>query len=110
MKILKNEVRVKKPKEPKRCWRIRGYHSTTLIFDQSIPIGQITNGSVMELIRVLVAKNLSPRELMGAYARRGTKIHNGFLEIHKEIQEEKRRMLYTCGNDPHYIACVETFE
>lgn len=101
---------MKKQKEPKRCWPIRGYDSLTPIFDESIPVGQITNGNVMELLRVLVAKDLLPHELIGSYAKRGTKIHIALLESQKENQPEKRRTLYTSGNNPHYIACVETVE
>ena len=101
---------MEKQNEPKRYWRIRGYDRATPIFDQSIPIGQITNGNMEELLRVLVAKGLSPRELIGAYAKRGTKIHNGFLEIHKENQPEKRRTLYTCGHNPHFVAFIEICE
>ncbi|RSL15565.1 hypothetical protein EDE15_1056 [Edaphobacter aggregans] len=98
---------MKKPNEPKRCWRIRGYDSLTLIFDQSVPTGQLTEGNMKELLRALVAKDLLPSELIGAYARRGTKIHNRFLEIQKENLPEKRRVLYTCGENPYYTADVE---
>jgi L-asparaginase II len=98
---------MKKRKEPKGYWRIRGYDSMTEIFDQSVPIGQMTEGNMKELLRVLVAKDLSPRKLIGAYAKRGTRISNGFLEIRKENQLEKRRAIYTCGQNPHYIATTE---
>ena len=91
-------------KKTKRCWRIRGYDSTTEIFDQRVPIGQMTESSMEELLRALVAKDLSPREVIGAYAKRGTRISNGLLEIRKESQTEKRRTIYTCGHNPHYIA------
>lgn len=60
-----------------------------------------------ELLRALVTKDLLPRELIGAYSRRGTKIHNRSLEIQKENLPEKRRTLYTCGDNPYYTADVE---
>jgi len=91
-------------RELKRCWRIRGYDSTTEIFDQNVPIGQMTENCMKELLRALVARDLSPREVIGAYAKRGTRISNGLLEIHKENQPEKRRTIYTCGHNPHYVA------
>jgi hypothetical protein len=96
-----------KSKEPKRCWRIRGYDSLTLIFDESVPTGQLTEGNMKELLRALVAKHLLPNDLIGAYARRGTKIHNRSLEIQRENQPEKRRTCYTCGDNPYYTADVE---
>lgn len=43
---------MKKQKEPKRCWRIRGYDSLAPIFDQSVPTGQMTEGNMKELLRV----------------------------------------------------------
>lgn len=55
-------------------------------------------------------KDLLPNELIGAYARRGTKIHNMLLEIQKENQPERRRTLYTCGETPYYTADVEICE
>jgi hypothetical protein len=52
-----------------RCWHIQGFDSTTRIFDESIPIEQMTESSMMkELLRALMAKDLSPREVIGAYA------------------------------------------
>ena len=98
---------MKKHKEPKWCWRIRGYDSTTETFDQSVPFGQMTKGNLKELLRALVAKDLSPGELIGAYAKRSTRISNGFLEIRKENQLEKRRTIYTCGQNPHYVVTFE---
>lgn len=90
-------------KEAKRCWRIRGYVSTTEIFNQSVPIGQMTESGMRELLRALAARDLSPLEVIGAYAKRGTRISNGLLEIRTENQPEKRRTIYTCGHNPHYI-------
>ena len=98
---------MKKQKEAKRCWRIRGYDSLTLIYDQSVPTGQMTEGNMKELLRVLVAKDLMPLELIGAYAKRRTRISNRLLEIQKENQPEKQRTLYTCGQNPYYTADVE---
>jgi hypothetical protein len=98
---------MKKQKEPKRCWRIRGYDSLSLILDQSVPTGQMTEGNMKELLRALVAKDLLPHELIGAYAKRGASVSNTLLEIQKESQLEKRRTIYTCGNNPFYTADVE---
>jgi hypothetical protein len=98
---------MKKPTEAKRSWRIRGYDSLTEIFDESVPIGQMTEGSVKELLRSLVAKGLSPRELIGAYAKRGTRISNTLLQIKNENQPDKRRTCYTCGDNPFYTAVIE---
>jgi hypothetical protein len=63
-----------------------------------------------ELLRALVAKDLSRREVIGAYAKRGTRISNGFLKIRRVNQLEKMRPIYTCGENPHYIATIEIYE
>ena len=99
---------MKNQKVPKLCWRIRGYDSTVEVFDESVPIGQITKSSIKELLRTLVARNLSPREVIGAYAKRSTRISNHFLDIQITNEPEKRRTVYTCGENPHYIATTET--
>jgi len=61
-----------------------------------------------ELLRALVAKNLSPCDVIGAYAKRGARISNELLDVRQENQLERRRPLYTCGANPHYIATTET--
>lgn len=95
-------------KEVKLCWRIRGYDSTTEIFDVKVPIGQMTQSGLKELLRALVAKDLSPREVVGAYAKRGTRISNGLLDILRSNDLEKRRTSYSCGGNPHYVATTTT--
>jgi hypothetical protein len=99
---------MKKQTEPKRCWRIRGYHSWTEIFDEMVPIGQITESNVREVLRALAAKNLSAHEVIGAYARRGTRLFNGLLDIRQESDDAKRSTNYYCGHNPHFTATVIT--
>ena len=98
---------MKSQKEPQLCWRIRGYDSLTLIFDERFPTKQITEGALKELLRALVARDLLPHELIGAYAKRRTSISNALLEIQKETQLEKKLTIYTCGNNPFYSAEVQ---
>lgn len=99
---------MKDQKSQKRCWRIRGFDGTTEIFNQSVPISQITESAVKELLRALVAKHLRPSDVVGAYAKRGSRISNGLLIIRKEQQTGKRRTLYACGDNPHYIVTTES--
>ena len=107
MHVVDTLVCMKKKEEPQWCWRIRGYDSLAQIFDERISAGQITEGALKELLRALVAKDLSPHELIGAYAKRRTSISNGLLEIQRETQLEKKRTIYTCGNNPYYSAEIE---
>jgi hypothetical protein len=86
------------------CWWIRGYDSTTKIFDELIPVGQITQSNLEEMLRSLAGRGLSSRELVGAYVKRNTKRFNGFLQIRKENDNVRRRTNYYCGHNPHYAA------
>ena len=101
---------MKKRREPKRCWRIRGYDSLNKIFDERVPIGQLTEGNMKELLRILVAKDLNTNELIGALAKRGTRISNSLLEVQGENNLTKRCSVYTWGNNPFYSADVEICE
>lgn len=103
-------IRVNKQTEPRRCWRIRGYDGLTQIFDQTIPIGQITESNVVELLRALVAKELSRQELVGVFVKRGTRLFNRLLDVRKENDDTKQRALYSCGANTHFIATPITVE
>jgi hypothetical protein len=97
---------MKKQTEPTRCWRIRGYNSTKEIFDQMIPIGQITENKVKELLRALASRDLSAREIIGAYAKRRTRLFTGLLDILQENDNANRRTNYHCGDNPHFSATI----
>lgn len=88
------------------CWRIRGYDSSTEIFDELIPVGQITQSNLEELLRSLAGRNLSERQLVSAYAKPNTKRFNRFLQIRKENDSVHRRTNYYCGHNPHYAAIL----
>jgi hypothetical protein len=91
-------------------WQIRGYDSSTKIFDELIPVGQITLSNLEELLRSLAARALSDREIVGAYSRQNTKKSNGFLRVRKENDALRRRTNYYCGHNPHYVAVTITID
>lgn len=93
--------------EPKRVWRIQGYDGSELIFEERFPISQMTTEQVIQLLRALASRHLSSTEIVGAYARRRTRLANDLLHVHKDWQDEKRRMVYMCGENPHYVATPE---
>ena len=96
--------------ERTRCWHIRGYDSTTKIFDELIPVGQITLNNLQELLRSLAARGLSDRELVSAYAKRNTRRSNEFLRVSNENDNVRRRTNYYCGHNPHYTAIIVTVD
>ena len=86
-----------------RYWRIRGYESTTVIFEKIVPTGQITTEQIQDLLRALAAKDgLSYEEILGAYAKRGTRIANDLLLVHRDGPYQH----FWCGHAPYFEACL----
>ncbi len=80
-------------------WRIRDDDG----FDMTVGFGQFTGEQIKHLLRALTAKgNLDKREIVGAYAKRKTKIANGLLEV----QRDSRYPTYRCGGGPVFTASV----
>ncbi|TAM80882.1 MAG: hypothetical protein EPN47_13430 [Acidobacteria bacterium] len=87
----------------KRYWRIRGYDSTTLIFDETASLGDFNESRIQLLLQVLAAKEgLSYREIVGALARRGASISNDLLSVRKDFSQPT----WMCGSNPHFTATV----
>ena len=84
-------------------WLIRGYDSSTLIFERTVDFGQFTENQMTHLLQALVSKaGLSYDEVVGAYAKRGTKIANNHLVVHKDFTYPA----LMCGSDPHFVASI----
>lgn len=84
-------------------WLIRGYDGSTLIFERIVDLGQITENQMTHLLQALVSKaGLSCDEIVGAYAKRGTKIANNHLIVHKDFAYPT----LMCGSNPHFVASV----
>lgn len=87
----------------KLYWLIRGYDSSTLIFERIVDLGQITESQMTHLLQALVSKaGLSYYQIVGAYAKRGTKIANNHLVVHKDFAYPT----FMCGSNPHFVASV----
>jgi hypothetical protein len=92
-------------KQPKarRYWRIVGYDSTQRIFKTRVELGQFTDSQIKEVLRALVAKaGLTNEEMVGAYARRGTKIANSLLSVRYDFWHRT----YECGDTVNFAASV----
>jgi hypothetical protein len=86
-----------------RYWRIRGYKKFDTIFDETIPIGCLTEEQLKEMLKCLAAKGgLSYNEIIGAYVKRKTKLAHELLHIQKNGPYPE----YSCGSDPSFIAVV----
>ncbi len=86
-----------------RYWRIQGYDSTELIFERRILVGQLTDSQIRDLLKALTAKaGLTFNEIIGAYAKRRTRIANDLLSVRRDGAGPT----IWCGDNPHFIACM----
>ena len=89
--------------KPRSYWLIRGYDGDRLFYQREIDGGQLMQSQVKPLLRSLVGRaGLNFDEIVGAYAKRGTKIANNMLEVLKEGSKP----IFTCGTSPHFIAAL----
>ncbi|WP_260740503.1 hypothetical protein [Tunturiibacter lichenicola] len=59
------------------------------------------------LLQALASRHLTDNEIVGAYAKGGTRIANCLLDVHVDQQHEKRRAVFMCGDNPYYAATPE---
>jgi hypothetical protein len=87
-----------------RHWRIEGYDSLTKIYDQEVEVSCFSEKQIQALLMALAAKaGLGFTEIVGAYARRRSRIANNFLSVRKEGRPYP---VFSCGDNPHFIARV----
>ncbi len=87
----------------RRYWEIRGFDSTEKIYEVYVPVGCLSERQLKEALRALAARaGLSLEEIIGAYARRRTRIANDLLEVTREGPFP----IFMCGQNPHFIARV----
>jgi hypothetical protein len=87
----------------KRYWQIRGYDNTKTIFETKVDLGQFTKDQIQDVLRALAGRaGLTFDEIVGAYAKRRTKIANDLLDV----QHDRRRSTYLCGSNPHFAASL----
>jgi hypothetical protein len=82
-------MRRKRVQEPmkKLFWSIRGHDGFKEIFDMTVRLGQFIDEQMKHLLRALTARaSLSGREIVGAYAKRKTKIANDLLDVHRDFR------------------------
>ena len=89
----------------KLYWQIEGFDSMKTIFETKVPLGCFAENQIQQLLRALTAKaGLTDDEIVGAYAKRGTKVSNNLLDV----QHDSRHKTYMCGSNPHFAARVVT--
>lgn len=68
-----------------------------------IGVGQFTDEQMCQLLRALAARaGLTFSEIIGAYAKRGTKAANDLLEVNKDYMHRT----FSCGVGPTFSATI----
>ena len=89
--------------ETEKQWLIVGYDGFTVIYERRVDVGQLTQSQVKALLMALTAKaGLTFDEILGAYAKRRTKIANNLLHVHRDGPQT----IFTCGVGPHFNASI----
>lgn len=84
-------------------WLVEGFDSTAKIYERRVNIGVLTTDQAKAPVRALVAKaGLTFDEIVGAYARRKTRIANH----HLDVQRDGPYPMFCCGDNPHFIISV----
>jgi hypothetical protein len=81
-------------------WLIEGYDGGNKIYERRVDAGQLTENQARALIQALVAKaGLTFDEIVGAYAKKRTRIANVHLDVHRDGPYP----VFWCGNNPHFV-------
>jgi len=87
-------------KENSPYWLIEGFDSTHKIYERRVGAGQLTENQARALLRTLVAKaGLTFDEIVGAYAKKRTRIANVHLDVHRDGPYP----VFWCGDNPHFV-------
>jgi len=91
---------MRRKKENSPYWLLEGYDGTKKFYERRLDVGQLTTNQAKALIRALTAKaGLTFDEIVGAYAKKRTRIANVHLGVHKDGPYP----VFWCGNQPHFI-------
>lgn len=85
-------------------WHIVGWDSQEKIFETHAPLGCFSEKQIQSLLMCLAANyGLTGDEIVGAYARRRTRLANDLLACTKDGLYP----VYNCGDNPYFTARVE---
>jgi len=86
-----------------KVWKIQGYDGQTKIYDIEVKEGLFTENKIQELLKILVAKtSLEFDEIVGAYARKRSKISNDLLLV----KRDGSKPIFNCGENPYFTARI----
>lgn len=84
-------------------WLIRGYESTRTIFERKVKYGIFNERQTKTLLMVLAGTDLTFEEILGACARKTSKIHNDLLVVQHQASASASVYMFTCGCGNRYF-------
>lgn len=85
---------------PQLHWLITGYESTKKIYEQRVEAGLFSEQQIKALLMALAATDLTFDEILGAYAKKKTKLSNNLLVVNRETT----RYMFWCGQNRYFTA------
>ncbi len=84
-----------------KYWLIEGLESGKVFYSKRVRIGYFSEERIKELLMALAGKaGLEYEEIIGAYAKKNTKISNDLLYV----SQCDNKHFYSCGENPYFIA------
>jgi len=92
----------------KKLWDISVFDSLERTFHVRVPVHEMSEASVKQCLRALVAKSLSDEEVVDCHlnGRWGSKKRISHLEVARSLGGAKYSYAWTCGSNPHAMAYV----
>ncbi len=87
-------------RQPTSHWIIRGYESAEKIYERKVKAGVFSERRIEILLMALSAKQLTFDEIVGACAKKKTKLRNELLTV----QRETTRYMLWCGKGRYFTA------
>jgi len=86
-----------------KFWKIEGYDSLTKIYERELKSGCFSEKQIQAVLQSLVAKaGLDFDEIVGAYAKRNTRVANDLLLVQRDGPYSR----FMCGDNPYFTARV----
>jgi hypothetical protein len=92
--------RPSKKRLPQLHWVITGYESTNKIYERTVKAGLFNEEQIKNLLMALCATDLTFDEILGAYAKKKTKLSNNLLAVNRESS----RYMFWCGQNRYFAA------
>jgi hypothetical protein len=104
--MVKRRV-AKRNGKPTFYWVIEGYDSTEKIFSTKFKTTLISDRQIESLLKALTARaGLMLEEIVGCYMMKNAKLYRRHLEVHRDLDIERRRPNLMCGSNPHLVARI----